>query len=69
MDNTTTQILSIVAIVSAVGGTVVTYLNRLRIVSTCCGRKLTASFIMDHTAHTPKESPEVTSSLFSPLLQ
>jgi len=57
MDNTTTQALSLIALITSFGGALITWLNRTRIVSTCCGKKITASFIIDHNASTPDEAP------------
>jgi hypothetical protein len=52
------NILSIVALVIAVGGTVVGIFNHKRVVSTCCGRKLEASIDINQTTPPPISAPK-----------
>ena len=47
------NILSIVALVIAVGGTVIGIFNHKRVVSTCCGRRLEASIDINQTTPPP----------------
>jgi hypothetical protein len=57
MDNNTSGVLGIIALVVSVGGSIVAVLNHKRVKSTCCGRTIDASFDVENTTPTqPKIS-------------
>ena len=51
------KIMSLVAIIVAVGGTIVGIINHKRIRSSCCGKTMTASIDIETT--TPTMKPEI----------
>ena len=52
-----TKIMSLVAIIVAVGGTIVGIINHKRIRSSCCGKTMIASIDIEQT--TPNIKPEI----------
>jgi hypothetical protein len=59
MDDLTTKILSIVAVVVSVGGAALGIINHKRIRSTCCGHKGEVSIDVENTTPPKKEKEEV----------
>lgn len=54
-----TSILSIVAIIVSVGGTILGVINHTRIRSVCCGREISASLDIEKTTPPPIKIPPV----------
>jgi hypothetical protein len=59
MDANTNSILSVIALVFSVGGTIIGIINHKRIVSKCCGRKADLSLDIQDTRVDPV-SPQKT---------
>ena len=59
MDANTNSILSVIALVVSVGGTIIGIINHKRIVSKCCGRKADLSLDIQDTRVDPV-SPQKT---------
>ena len=58
MDANTNSVLSVIALVVSVGGTIIGIINHKRIVSKCCGRKADLSLDIQDTRVEPV-SPKV----------
>ena len=52
-------ILSIVAIITSVGGAILAMINHTKVKSVCCGRKLEVSLDVSRTAPSPVEGLKI----------
>jgi hypothetical protein len=57
MDSSTNSVLTILALVISVGGTILGIVNHKRIVSRCCGRKADMSLDIQDTRQEAPKSP------------
>jgi len=58
MDSNTNSVLSVIALIVSVGGTIIGIINHKRIVSKCCGRKADVSLDIQDTRVEPVSPPK-----------